>query len=272
MINEEPNGALSGNDRQRHTNDQPHRPHNFTPRVVYGAIAPRNLLGSFAPNLGDVKATGSVRVPRQVDHLERRRQIAEAVWRLAGRGGLENVTLRQVAAEAGFSPRLLQYYFGTRNDLLLGALEILNSDAEQQARVRVSALGSAPGMRAIVRGVLMELLPIDSERRSRYLVHVAYFIRFLHDPSLRSAVQGTSPSVEELVADLIVEAQRLNEADRAVDAKGEADLLVAATEGLQAQVLLEQRTPDEAIAIIERQLARIFKTDNPVTADPGRSS
>lgn len=35
--------------------------------------------------------------------------------------GLERVTMRQVAAEAGVSTRLLQYYFGTREALLAGA-------------------------------------------------------------------------------------------------------------------------------------------------------
>ncbi|GAA1451577.1 hypothetical protein [Nocardiopsis tropica] len=40
-------------------------------------------------------------MPRQVDHDLRRRQITRAVWRLATRGGLEHVTLRQVAAEDG---------------------------------------------------------------------------------------------------------------------------------------------------------------------------
>ena len=41
-------------------------------------------------------------------------------------------TLRQIAAGVGTSHRMLQYYFGTRDQLLLGALEILNADAEQQ--------------------------------------------------------------------------------------------------------------------------------------------
>jgi len=202
-------------------------------------------------------------VPRQADHVERRRHIAEAVWRLASRGGLEDVTLRQVAAEAGLSPRLLQYYFGTRNDLLLGALDILNSDAEKQARERIEALGPSPGMAAIVRTVLLELLPLDEERRARYLVHVAYFIRFLDDPGLRSAAPTAAPSLEELISGLITQAQRTGEADATVDAAAEADLLVAASQGLQAQLLLDERTPQRAKEIVDQQLSRIFRSQVP---------
>ena len=40
-------------------------------------------------------------MPKIVDHEARRAELAEAVWRLASRDGLEAVTLRGVAAEAG---------------------------------------------------------------------------------------------------------------------------------------------------------------------------
>ncbi|GAA2432743.1 TetR/AcrR family transcriptional regulator [Actinomadura vinacea] len=204
-------------------------------------------------------------MPRQVDHDARRRQIAEAVWRLATRGGLEDVTLRQVAAEAGVSARLLQYYFGTRSQLLLGALEILNTEGEQRARQRIALLGEDPGMHAIVRGVLLELLPLDEERRNRHLVYVAYFVRFLADPDLAAAVHQTPPALENLIADLLTGAQELGRLRPEVDASAEAAFLVAGAEGLQASVLLGQHTPEQAVTLIDHQLSRIF---SPTPGDP----
>ncbi|MET8336608.1 TetR/AcrR family transcriptional regulator [Streptosporangium canum] len=197
-------------------------------------------------------------MPRQVDHDQRRRQIAEAVWRLATRGGLEDVTLRQVAAEAGVSARLLQYYFGTRDQLLLGALEILNDDAEQRARERLAMLGEAPGMHAVVRGVLLELLPLDAERRNRHLVYAAYFVRFLADPALAKVARDAPHALENLVAGLIARGQELGQASRDIDAAAEAAFLVAGADGIQATVLLGQRTPEEAVALVDHQLARVF--------------
>ncbi|MGK5632559.1 TetR family transcriptional regulator, partial [Streptomyces sp. URMC 123] len=47
-------------------------------------------------------------MPRQIDHEERRRLIADAVCALADRRGLEGVTLRDVAAEAGVSMGAVQ--------------------------------------------------------------------------------------------------------------------------------------------------------------------
>ncbi|MFF4414240.1 TetR/AcrR family transcriptional regulator [Streptosporangium sp. NPDC001559] len=197
-------------------------------------------------------------MPRQVDHDRRRRQIAEAVWRLAVGGGLEEVTLRQVAAEAQVSARLLQYYFGTRADLLLGALKILNEDAEHRARERLALLGETPGMHAIVRGVLLELLPVDEERRTRHLVYAAYFVRFLTDPDLAGVARDAPRALEDLVAGLIAQGQATGQVPRRVDAAAEAAFLVAGAEGLQSGVLLGQRTADEAVAVIDHQLARVF--------------
>lgn len=197
-------------------------------------------------------------MPRTVDHDARRRQIAEAVWRLATTGGLEDVTLRQVATEAGVSARLLQYYFGTRDQLLLGALQILNADAEQRARERMAVLGDTPTMHALVRGVLLELLPLDEERRNRHLVYVAYFVRFLADPALAALVRETPPALEKLIADLLARGRELGEVPTHVDAAAEAAFLVAGAEGLQASALLGQHTIDQAVALIDHQLSRIF--------------
>ncbi|TDQ50297.1 TetR/AcrR family transcriptional regulator [Actinorugispora endophytica] len=197
-------------------------------------------------------------MPRQADHELRRRQIARAVWRLATRGGLEDVTLRQVAAEAGVSARLLQYYFGTRDRLLLGALEILNSDAEQRARERLAALGEAPDRRALVRGVLLELLPLDEERRNRHLVYAAYFIPFATDPALAAAARDAPRALEALVADLLSQGRKLGQVLPGVDIEAESALLVAGATGLQTSVLLGQQSPERAVELIDHRLGGVF--------------
>ncbi|MET9325224.1 TetR family transcriptional regulator C-terminal domain-containing protein [Tsukamurella sp. NPDC003166] len=199
-------------------------------------------------------------MPRQVDHDERRRQIAEAVWRLAMRGGLEQVTLRQVAAEADVSARLLQYYFGTRDQVLLGALEILNADAERQAKGRMAELGESPSIRAVVRGILLEMLPLDQERRDRHTVYAAYFVRFLTEPALMAVAEAATSGLADLVTDLIAAAHTLGQVPDHVEPAVEGAFLTAGAEGLQTRMLLSQLSSDDAIAIIDRQLDRVFTT------------
>lgn len=125
-------------------------------------------------------------------------------------------------------------------------------------------------MRQLVRGVLLELLPLDEERRNRHLVYVAYFVRFLADPHLAALVRETPPALEELVADLLGHGRDLGQVPPHIDVAAEAAFLVAGAEGLQAGALLGQHTNDRAIALIDHQLDRIFPVagERPVRAAP----
>ena len=195
-------------------------------------------------------------MPKQVDHDERRREIASAVWRIAASRGLEDVSVRQVAAEAGVSARLVQYYFGTRDELLLKALAILNEDAEARARERVGA--AEPGPKAVLRAMLLEMLPLDEARRTRYLVYVAYFVRILHDPRLAETVRGAPPALEGLAEDLLAWGRDIGEVSPALDVRTEAELLINSVDGLQTSIVLGHRTGEAAAALIDAQLDRLF--------------
>ncbi len=207
-------------------------------------------------------------MPKLADHEQRRRQIAEAVWRIASTRGLEDVSLRKVAAEAGVSLRLVQYYFGTRNDLLLGALEILNKEFENRTRQDVPE-GATP--REILRAMLVGMLPLDDDRRTRYLVHLAYFVRSLADPDLAAAFEASPPELERLTVDLLGWGRDRGEVDSGLELLPEAELLLSSIDGLQTSIILRQRTPEAAIALIDRQLDRLFSPATAASAAPAGS-
>lgn len=192
-----------------------------------------------------------------VPENDRRRQIAEAVWRLAARGGMEQLTLRQVAAEAGVPPRLLQYHFGTRQQLLLGALEILNADTEALAQGRIRALGADPEPREVIRAILHELLPLDDERHARHLVYGAYFLRFVNDPELRGG-SVHEDDIARLLVSLLEQALPSDGSPRRSRHDLSGTALVALAEGLQAEMLLGHATAEQAIAVLDHQLGLIF--------------
>ena len=72
-------------------------------------------------------------MPKRVDHAERRRQIVEAVCRITVKGGLASATFREVAAEAGVSVRLVQYYFGTKDELMLSTQRYVAETGQRRA-------------------------------------------------------------------------------------------------------------------------------------------
>jgi AcrR family transcriptional regulator len=101
-------------------------------------------------------------VPRRVDHTERRRQIADALVRTAATRGLHATGMREVAAEAGVSLRLVQYYFGTKEELLLAAMQHLAAQFSDRAmaRIRQSRQGDGPASpRDIIGAILAEGVP-----------------------------------------------------------------------------------------------------------------
>jgi len=70
--------------------------------------------------------------------------------------------MREVAAEAGVSLRLVQYYFGTKEELLLAAMQHLATQFSDRAmaRIRQSRPGDGPASpRDIIGAILAEGCP-----------------------------------------------------------------------------------------------------------------
>src|SRR6201994_5211864 len=104
------------------------------------------------------------RMPKRADHERRRRQITEALLRVAAARGLHPAALRDVAAEAGLSVRLIQYYFGTKEQLLLYATQYLAAQLSDRVRARIAAAGgAAAGPRAGIEAILAEAPPGGQE-------------------------------------------------------------------------------------------------------------
>lgn len=72
-------------------------------------------------------------MPKIVDHDAQRLTFADAAMRLIARHGIEGVTMRAVAAEAGLSYGSLFHYFDSKDDLLMHAVRQLT--ASQTTRV-----------------------------------------------------------------------------------------------------------------------------------------
>lgn len=66
-------------------------------------------------------------MPKIVDHDAQRLTFADAAMRLIARHGIEGVTMRAVAAEAGLSYGSLFHYFDSKDDLLMHAVRQLTS-------------------------------------------------------------------------------------------------------------------------------------------------
>ena len=135
-------------------------------------------------------------MPRTVDLDDRRRIVGEAAWRVLVRDGPTEVSVLKVAAEAGLPPSSLRYTFPTQASVRDAAVELLVS----RLRERVDRAASASGGHDAARAVLLELLPLDDERRAEMEVTVAFAALALTDPSLRTAHEQTHAAVHDVCA------------------------------------------------------------------------
>ncbi|MFI7094266.1 TetR/AcrR family transcriptional regulator [Streptomyces lydicus] len=198
-------------------------------------------------------------MPKRVDHEERRTQIAEALVRVAGRRGLHAVGMREVAAEAGVSLRLVQYYFETKEKLLLYGLQQLAGQLGARVAERLRAAGDNPGPRATIETLLRESLPADEESRTFHLVYTSYAVLSVTDEALAAQPFTDDPdAAEDAVTRLLQQAQDAGLTARDMDARGEAAGLLAMSAGLGTSILVGQRTPDSALAVLRLHLDRLF--------------
>ncbi|MFI9361994.1 TetR/AcrR family transcriptional regulator [Kitasatospora sp. NPDC053057] len=198
-------------------------------------------------------------MPKLVDHEERRAHIIDALLRSAASSGLHSVTMRSVAIEAGVSVRLVQYYFDTKEQLLLAAMTRLATRMGERVQRRVRATGAGTDPRGIIEAVLLEAVPTDEESRAFHLIYTEYAVLSVTDPALAGQPFLAAPDEMEafLVAQLTA-AQRAGTADPGLDARQEAVVLLAVSAGLGLSVLLGQRTADDATAVLHYHLGRVF--------------
>jgi AcrR family transcriptional regulator len=196
-------------------------------------------------------------VPKQVDHEERRQHIADAVCRLVGSQGLDAVTLRHVAAEAGVSMGRVQHYFATKDDMLLFAFHALGERVEQRIGASVAAVES-PSARETLRALLMEMLPLDEHGRLEAPVWTAFLARAVVEPRLAAPLSEGGRQLTEFVGEQIRAAQRTGDAPSQLDPAREATALLAMMDGLMVHVLIGQVDTTAATATLDYHLGRIF--------------
>ncbi|URM99989.1 TetR/AcrR family transcriptional regulator [Actinomadura madurae] len=191
-------------------------------------------------------------MPRTADHGARRAQIIDGLVRAAGRDGLHAVTMRSVAAEAGVSLRLVQYYFESKARLMNAALERLERQSRERWAARLEGLED-PSPREVVEALLAEALPTDPESRAFHQVWTSYAVLALTEPSLAAQPFVDGPDrLERQITGVLADAGVSG--DPAV----EAARLLALAHGLGTSVLVGRRSPESAMEILRHHLDTLF--------------
>jgi AcrR family transcriptional regulator len=193
-------------------------------------------------------------VPKIVDHDARRAAIGLSVMKLVADVGAERATVRAVAAASGWSTGVLAHYFGSKDEMLGFAI----TEIADRVQRRIAQIDT-PDPLQWVRAALIELLPLDEQRRVELLAWYGFLSRALNNPDLSSALQSAHRELEESVSSVL---QRAVDAGRTVLVGSTADTaleLLTFVDGLSLRHLFDPRRLDSAemIRLLGGQIAKL---------------
>jgi AcrR family transcriptional regulator len=205
--------------------------------------------------------------------VRRRQQILDSVIALLAQRGVDRASLRTVSDAIGVSHTALRHYFSSRDELLVEAYRT------HEAR----AAGDGPAADESAVGMI-----IEAAERNRSIPGLVELYATLTTDALqeqhaltREFVQGRFRSLRALLAERIAEGQQARDGQLAhdgqlarggqpsavggagIDPMDAAALVIAASDGLQIQWLLDPDAVDvgRSLAILDRLLPRNPRPD-----------
>ena len=197
-------------------------------------------------------------MPKRVDHEEKRRDLAEALFRIASTRGLQSVTLRAVAAEAGVSMFQIQYYFPTKEEMLRHAWQRITELGAERAGQRIAEAMRTGDERAVMRACLLAVLPTDERSRMLCAVQIAYFALDVTRGGQAPDQQAMMPYLVRLLADQLGLARKRDRVPSHLDLQLEADALATMTAGLLSAMLVDAYDAKQAEEIVDYRLGQLF--------------
>jgi AcrR family transcriptional regulator len=181
-------------------------------------------------------------MPKVVDIEQRRAELTEATARLIARSGIESATMREVAAEAGWTTGALTHYFADKRELLLTTFQ--TSLANRRSQRPTADADPLSQLRASLEGAL----PLDESRRRHWMVTIAFCAHATGDPELAAAQRAAYREFRDHVAALAERCALTG----AREAGAYAERLIAVADGVAVQALFDEHGWSR-----DRQLARL---------------
>lgn len=166
-------------------------------------------------------------MPKIVDHDARRRDVARIAARLIAAAGLDRVTVRDIAREAGCSTAVVSHYFQNKHELLLHVYRMAMADTVAQVRRRRDRGGD------IVR-CLEAILPLDRQRRDNWKIWFAFWGMAMEDAHFMAEQRKRGREARRLIVELLETASDIP-ADSPQVRDMQARRLLVAVSGLSSQ-------------------------------------
>jgi AcrR family transcriptional regulator len=184
--------------------------------------------------------------------VRRRQQILDSVIAVLAQRGVDRASLRTVGEAIGVSHTALRHYFSSRDELLVEAYRAHEARGVEDARAASDAVAgdvSAAG------------LLIEAAERNRAIPGLVELYATLTTDALqeqhavtREFIRGRFRSLRALLTARVEDGQRAGRIAADIDPADAAALVIAASDGLQVQWLLDPETVDvgRSLSLLDR--------------------
>jgi AcrR family transcriptional regulator len=188
-------------------------------------------------------------MPKVVDHEARREELVLAAWRVIAARGIDEVTIREIARESGYSSGVLAHYFKNKDDLLAHALQL----SHVRIRRRYDAEVDTPVAGDALKAVLLDNLPLDEQRDLETRIEMSFWARALRNESLHGIQEEESEVLRDLLRELIEKAQEEGVISPDHDREMVLGMFGALIDGISLHALLypERLPPKKQAAAME---------------------
>jgi DNA-binding transcriptional regulator YbjK len=176
-------------------------------------------------------------MPKIVDHDLQRVKFAEAAMSLIARDGLEGVTMRAVAAEAGLSYGSLFHYFNSKDELLMHAVR--HSTSLQTKRIN-EYTSKYSGLKALEH-LLCDDAIITESTRDDWMVWLTFLYKAALQASFAAAYAELIDGWQARITGLLEDAQQAGEIRSELDVEFEAMAIWAYSAGIGQLGLLHPK-------------------------------
>jgi AcrR family transcriptional regulator len=162
--------------------------------------------------------------------------------------GLDNITVRDIAAWCGVSPGTITYHFASVDDILV---EVLTEASADYLAFNLSRAGTSASEPDELLALLLGGLPVDAKARQMWRLWVACWSRAPYDPRLAAVHAVRHEHERQAIRDILERGVRTG-AFRAVEIDTVARELLGLLDGLGLQAYVsEQSMP---LPVVERIL------------------